>query len=429
MDDTYLFSNDSKVADVLPLLDPDYYTLYAVYGYKGEAHGYILDSKYTNPVWADGINVSVFIREDYLYQLADEASRWSGITNKEDVASTDGYPLLGKIRNALYFSGSGYRLRDICQEVNSSIGKIDKSDLLYLEIRVLNTFDGVSISGVYKNYVVPRHDNGKWYNLDAFAEKLPSSKKTELSGFFTVSDGDIGERYGGDQGDYEKNEEFLAQLRNIIKAGTKSAPKGMTIDQFVDYRMKVFNGGICGPMAAVNVYLYFSDSDKTVTKNEVWNELLNYFTMENNWISWLERNIAKGDGWASMTNYLNNKLSRYGKKVSSGLEGIQGSTDKQLELTKKMISQGTPVIMSFYSKSEDCRMFKLNNNTFTTNNNTANDHYVIVTGIYESARGESIYLKVSSWGEEYYINWNEYAAKANIGLFSGDIGCGYIVIE
>ncbi|MGN0366939.1 MAG: hypothetical protein ACI4E5_13530 [Suilimivivens sp.] len=49
-------------------------------------------------------------------------------------------------------------------------------------------------------------------------------------------------------------------------------------------------------------------------------------------------------------------------------------------------------------------------------------HYVVITGVI--VEGESKYLRISSWGEEYYVNWNEYDILIHthfLGIILGNI--------
>ena len=390
-------------------------TLYAVWGYA-------------NMVCSDGNIMSIYVGADYVDQLVQEAKNWPGINDTKDYTPTDGYPMLEQIRNALYFGSSGCRLRNVCQALNSSVKQNDMSELKYLEITIHKSSDIVAISEVYTNDVMQNNKKGEWFNLNAFSDTLPSYQKTELSQVLrVVSDGMREGLYFANQGDYE-NEAFMSELRLIVEEGMKNivSQKIMGSTNIEDW-MKIFSDGICGPMAAVNLYFYLSDDDKTVKKEDVWNELEAYFRMENGPVAWLERKKSKGDGWESICDYLNNRLDLHGKKASAGLEGIQGSTETQFVKTKGMISEETPVLMSFHSENERLMMYKLEGNTLKKSN-SCSSHYVLVTGIYESARGESVYLKVASWGEEFYINWNEYVAKANKGLY-GNVGSGYITFE
>ena len=170
--DTYVYTKENTIADVLPLMKYDESTLYAVYGYQGEAPSYILDSQYTNPVWADGTNLSIFIREDYIDQIVKEADNWSKDNSSSHTAYTNNYDMYKQLGCAINFTSSGHTLEEVYQELKNKIEEIDRKDLLYLEISILNTFDGVSLNGIYKNHVAPRHDGGKWYDLYYFSNSL-----------------------------------------------------------------------------------------------------------------------------------------------------------------------------------------------------------------------------------------------------------------
>ena len=43
-----------------------------------------------------------------------------------------------------------------------------------------------------------------------------------------------------------------------------------------------------------------------------------------------------------------------------------------------------------------------------------NSHYVTVTGAYRDLQTRKIWLRISSWGEEYYIDYNNYSTQIDI---------------
>ena len=171
--DTYVYSNESKLREVLPLMDMDNNTLYAMYGYMGDAPSYILNSQYTIPVWTDSTNVSIFIPKEYIDRIIQESNNWNEVNSSSGAASTKKYDMFKQMGCAIHFTSLAYTLDDVYRLLNSEeYETIDKRDLLYLEIRLLNTTDGVSIHGIYKNHVAPRHDGGKWYDLYYFSNSL-----------------------------------------------------------------------------------------------------------------------------------------------------------------------------------------------------------------------------------------------------------------
>ena len=53
------------------------------------------------------------------------------------------------------------------------------------------------------------------------------------------------------------------------------------------------------------------------------------------------------------------------------------------------------------------------------NGNKTTDHYVIVTGIYRDDVANQLFLRVSSWGHEFYIDYHNYVNY--VGSYSNDL--------
>ena len=424
---------------------------------------YAVWEQYTNLVRSDEKDTRIYISYDCVDQLKREVNNWGGIDDTLDCAATDGYPLLDQIRNVLYYESSEYRLRDVCCVLKSSVEQIDTRGMGYLEIRIPKSLDGITLFGVYSPVSMEIQGTYDWFNLDSFSSALPDCT-TKLSKFVIVDkdgDGKVNyekDSYFVDQTDLEKalkdDKSFKEELRKIVAEAVTRIKEELKEEKleipalFVteENLMNLLGGGLCGQTAAVNLYLYYAYGNQSVGDN-IWVEeevfrkaFLEFLEMENDDYAWVDRFITSlpdqdghgGEGWTSITDYLNKKLSMFGKTASAGIQGFQiGGSKKQLELTKQMISEGIPVIMSFASETEKLRMLRMAENgkdLYEDTRNPVDSHYVIVTGVYESARDESIYLKVASWGKEYYINWYEYVSKANKGLL-GEVGCGYVVIK
>lgn len=48
------------------------------------------------------------------------------------------------------------------------------------------------------------------------------------------------------------------------------------------------------------------------------------------------------------------------------------------------------------------------------------DHYVTITGVFKDNNSGQIWLRVQSWGEQYYLNFSEFY-NYNIGVPFGNL--------
>lgn len=58
--------------------------------------------------------------------------------------------------------------------------------------------------------------------------------------------------------------------------------------------------------------------------------------------------------------------------------------------------------------------------------NTLIDHYVVVTGIIIDEQSEAIILKISSWGDEYFISFKDHAENTS-NLKNLEKQCAYVI--
>lgn len=105
-------------------------------------------------------------------------------------------------------------------------------------------------------------------------------------------------------------------------------------------------------------------------------------------------------------------FNRRARLANWKLRAIWGwSSSKLFDRVKEMLDKDIPVILciplmvfkkdkgkgiTFYKKKEEQYRKAC----------IVSEHYVVVTEILEEK--ESIFLGISSWGEKYYVNWNEY---------------------
>lgn len=102
------------------------------------------------------------------------------------------------------------------------------------------------------------------------------------------------------------------------------------------------------------------------------------------------------------------------------------SDDEMYTLIRRMLANDLPVIISigtnspmifghegvdFYTKSKTLENTKLEH--FTRYYKSIHKHFVTVTGIV-ALKNKKMMLKISSWGNEYYINYEEYRNYVNM---------------
>ncbi|MBR3515958.1 MAG: hypothetical protein IKO10_06550 [Lachnospiraceae bacterium] len=86
-----------------------------------------------------------------------------------------------------------------------------------------------------------------------------------------------------------------------------------------------------------------------------------------------------------------------------------------------MISNGIPVVFSYHSFIEDIRMYGSDKDAITMGDNklqSPRSHYMTIIGytkyLRDNGKDYGYILKVESWGNIYYINYDEYAKKISI---------------
>lgn len=171
----------------------------------------------------------------------------------------------------------------------------------------------------------------------------------------------------------------------------------------------------CGVVAFGDLLLYLGKSRPEMAIPES-KSYVNRINKEDEYIAYYNC-IYKLLGGVSMKSGLSgvklafcfNRLSR---REKWGLRAIWGCSDRKLyRRIEEMLSKDLPVIMCipmliFKKDKKDELPFYVKKNGNMEKACMVSAHYVMVTGMIESD-GEA-FLKVSSWGKKYYVNWNEY---------------------
>ena len=137
-------------------------------------------------------------------------------------------------------------------------------------------------------------------------------------------------------------------------------------------------------------------------------------------------NLDPGDMEIGLSDYLD-KNKFYYSWVEWARYGFDDSTSQKinvLEDTKNMLKKDIPVVFSYYDKKTGIKMYKdlsdMKNYLDKNKNNptasaTPKSHYMTIIGvmkIYVNGSYKKI-LKVVSWGEIYYISYDDYAKHLN----------------
>ena len=413
-------------------------------------------------VYLFGMNTHIYIPRSRFSELKTELANHKGFTDtsKDDDITKEGV-LLETIRNVLYYRGSGYRIDDICMVLTGMIDSINnKTD--YLELLVYNDIDGISVNEIKGNLAVISDNEGTWYDLASFENKLKqliaNSGGAKISGFdsfiTTESDKNVTVKpdgtkkkktyYGVVQNEILNDPVFIKEVQalcdeaaryQMAMSGSATDPATMQMQELAiqNYSAELWKhikSGICGAAAAASVYLYLEKEEAEFTYTDIRDLLIEYMQEESDWEDWITRAFSSGDGWWSVTDFLEKKMnvsasSGFGDLGRFGLDDFRGQGYKNIS---KMLSNDIPVIMAFLSREEELRFLDSSGNMM----DSAGSHFFVVTGFLESSDGLQKYIRVAtSWesnGKDIgYINWYEFAEKANRG-FWGEKGTGYITI-
>lgn len=192
----------------------------------------------------------------------------------------------------------------------------------------------------------------------------------------------------------------------------------------------------CGVVAAVNTYLYVT-GQTTITESE-YIDLCEQFCDEHPIDKFLIEKADFGAVPSSMGNYLEDRCREYGLSISTSWSWTKGVD--RYETMKNMLANNIPVIWGLHS-AEACKadekelaLYKIQDNNVKEIKRVSS-HYVVATAIYEQEQADGSYrrmVEVSSWGERFYIDYDEYLDFATADGFDkiqNDIGSNIIEIK
>ena len=136
--------------------------------------------------------------------------------------------------------------------------------------------------------------------------------------------------------------------------------------------------------------------------------------------------LQPGDMEKGLGNYLAKNNSVYNSVQWAPYNNYASKIEKQLviEEIEIMLKKEIPVVFCYYTSNEDDKLKIFNSLNSAKNNDSdaknyqkVKSHYMTVIGLYRSlneAECEYEYiLKVVSWGEIYYVRYDEYANNIN----------------
>ena len=165
----------------------------------------------------------------------------------------------------------------------------------------------------------------------------------------------------------------------------------------------------CGVVAAVNVSLYLAKRYE-ISKQE-YIALVQKFAKKHPF-SRIEMKLGIGADPFMLGRYLR-KTNNLSKSVKLHYRWGSGR-QTQYELMKKMLGADIPVIWGLYSffsgKNKGLMLYSFKNGAYIERG-TTRAHYVTATGIVEKMGENEPHrrmVRVSSWGEELYVDFDEY---------------------
>lgn len=189
---------------------------------------------------------------------------------------------------------------------------------------------------------------------------------------------------------------------NVIGYG---GDQGWYVGSDLDY---VNNHG-CGLMAMANVILYMRGVT-TITKDDYMKFVAEL--MKKHKLIGVQLDTANS---GLLTPYIGNVLEEELGKEYNIKDFKWNMSGDRLELIKQTLEKDVPVILQIGqgNKSLKLNFYKHDEATGDYNiDNNVNDHYVTVTGVVEYENPEtgekSTMIRISSWGKEYYIDYDEY---------------------
>lgn len=216
------------------------------------------------------------------------------------------------------------------------------------------------------------------------------------------------------------------------------------------HRDYIINNNGCGTIAVGDLLLYLaiqnqkyrtSETEKVIKDSKAidYNDYLNYIRRIDKKYTHTKRLLAVlGPKAASAIN-------KYSRKYHLGITAVWKcdlSNTQMYECMKEMLRSDIPVILaigpnipniwgkkgiSFYKTSETVihteDNLEKNEITYLEVIQHMNSHYVTVTGIVKDITKNTTMLKISSWGKQYFINYDEYReyVKSSSAAFTSSI--------
>ena len=166
------------------------------------------------------------------------------------------------------------------------------------------------------------------------------------------------------------------------------------------------SGSACGVVAAVNTFLYIT-GQTTITESE-YVDLCMQFCDEHPLDNYLMEKEIFGAIPSSMGDYIEDRCEEQGLSIKTSWNWYKGVN--QYDTMKKMLANNIPVIWGLYSKRKELTFYKYEVDSYVPKKHI-NSHYVVATAIYEQEQADGSYrrmVEVSSWGERYYIDYDEF---------------------
>lgn len=183
---------------------------------------------------------------------------------------------------------------------------------------------------------------------------------------------------------------------------------------------KILSGYGCGLVAIGDIILYMGKGHKPVIKN-VYNKMNSKVLLEKEeYLDFLKK-LSRGIFWVPPKGMIGPAIAIsfniYAICHKSSARASWGcwSKDMLAEITR-MLKENIPVLFSvganfpFIWKKEGVHLYHktiVNGKEVMSDSGTVFRHYMVITGMVENEEyGEMI--KLSSWGKEYYICWEEF---------------------
>ncbi len=173
----------------------------------------------------------------------------------------------------------------------------------------------------------------------------------------------------------------------------------------------------CGFTAFADTLLYLADRDEKYRTKENEN-YVNHILLQKeyqayfNYIYEFAGKIRAGAHSGISGIRLQSSFNRMARLQNWKLRARWGLSGKKIYVRiEEMLRKDIPVILCVpmmvgqKNKEHGIDFYKKENDIYCKAC-TVSAHYVVITGIIKE--NEDIYLKVSSWGVEYYVNWLEY---------------------